>query len=244
MSHRFDGKVIWVTGASGALGRATAVLLAERGATVVASGRSVASTDFGGAAGIDRLPVDVTDTADVTRAYAELIARHGRIDGLVASTNVGAFGDFLDLADEDWLKVIQAKLLGSARPARAILPALIAQGSGAIVLISGRGGIEPPPQHFPGSTVNAALDLLVQGLGRRYGPDGVRTNAVDPGPIQSPRMASMADSGTVNIFRKTALAGPGLPIDVAEAVAYLLSDAAKFVNGTRLYVDGGGAPYA
>jgi NAD(P)-dependent dehydrogenase (short-subunit alcohol dehydrogenase family) len=244
MSLSFVGKVFWVTGASGALGRATALLLADRGATVVASGRTIGETDFGDAARIDRLAVDVTDGASVTQALDALLARHGRIDGLVASTNVAAFADFLDLTDDDWLRVIETKLLGSVRPIRAVLPHLITQKSGAIVAISGRGGIDPPPQHFPGSSVNAALDLLVQGLGRRYGPDGVHANTVAPGPIQSPRFAAMADSADTRHMRATATPGPGLPADVAEAAAFLLSDAAKFINGTRLYVDGGGPPYA
>ncbi|MFE1601044.1 SDR family NAD(P)-dependent oxidoreductase [Methylobacterium sp. ID0610] len=127
------------------------------------------------------------------------------------------------------------------RPVRAALPTLLKQGAGAIVLISGRGGIDPPPHHFPGSSVNAALDLLVQGLGRRYGPDGIRVNAVAPGPIASPRLAEMGQGRPAT---RAATPGPGLPEDVANAVAFLLSDAARLVNGTRLLVDGGGPPLA
>lgn len=112
------------------------------------------------------------------------------------------------------------------------------------MLISGRGGIEPPPNHFPGASVNAALDLLVQGLSRRYGPQGVRSNAVDPGPIESPRLNSLSSvTEELTRSRRTAQPGPGRPRDVADAVAYLLSGEAAFVNGTRLYVDGGGQPY-
>lgn len=242
MTEFFKGKVIWVTGASGTLGRATARKLAASGATVVASARTVEATDFGGAT-VDRLPADVTDTDSVNRAFETILARHGGIDGLVASTNVGRFGDFLELDDTAWRDVFEAKLLGSVRPVRAALPTLIRQGGGAIVLISGRGGIDPPPQHFPGSSVNAALDLLVQGLGRRYGPNGIRFNAVAPGPIQSPRLTDLllADEPVPSSLQ-TAYPGPGLPEDVANAAVFLLSDAARFVNGTRLYVDGGGAP--
>ena len=91
----------------------------------------------------------------------------------------------------------------------------------------------------------------MQGLGRRYGPQGVRTNAVAPGPIKSPRFTQMANDApgaatSAEVRRQvgsTALPGPGLPRDVAETVAFLLSDRAAFINGTSLLVDGGGPPY-
>lgn len=244
MANDFTGKVVWVLGATGALGKAGALLLAERGATVVASGRSVADADFNGA-DLHRLPVDVRDDAAVRAATDRIIDRYGRIDGLVSSTNVGAFGDFLDLTDEDWGRVVDAKLLGAVRPIRAVAPHMAARGAGSIVVVGGRGGIDPPPQHFPGASVNAALDLLVVGLGRRFGPQGVRTNVVAPGPIQSARFAGMeaTKAGTARYNTASSIPGPGLPGDPAEAIAFLLSDAARFINGVSLLVDGGGPPY-
>ncbi|WP_250526464.1 SDR family oxidoreductase [Caballeronia sp. GAWG2-1] len=245
MSSTFKDRVVWVTGASGALGAATARTLADAGATVVASSRSVDERLFAASPNVVPLKVDVTDDKSVKAAFAQIEERFGRLDGLVTSTNVSTFGDFLELTDDDWQSVIDAKLLGSVRPIRAALPLFIKQGRGAIVAISGRGGIAPPPNHFPGSSVNAAIDLLVQGLGRRYGPQGVRVNAVAPGPIRSPRFDALAGAQSQNEpTRLTALEGPGTPEDVAAAVAYLLSDDARFVTGSRLYVDGGGPPYA
>lgn len=243
------GKVYWVSGASGALGGAVARHLAEHGAQVVASARSVNSEQFAGTPNVHVLPLDVTDAHAVDEAARTIVSRHGRLDGVVASTNVAAFGDFLDLADDDWSRVIEAKLLGTVRLVRAALPTLIEQRSGSIVVISGRGGIAPPPQHFPGASINAALDLLVQGLGRRYGQFGVRTNAVAPGPIRSPRYdelekADLGEKKGADSYAQVALGHPGEPRDVADAVAYLLSDAARFVNGSRLAVDGGGPGYA
>ncbi|MBC8639910.1 SDR family oxidoreductase [Caballeronia sp. EK] len=245
MSSTFEDRVYWVTGAFGALGAATVKRLADAGAHVIASSRNVDTERFADAPRVVPLSVDVADDHSVRSAFSHIEERFGRLDGLVTSTNVAAFGDFLDLTDDDWQRVIDAKLLGSVRPIRAALPRFIEQGRGAIVAISGRGGIAPPPNHFPGSSVNAALDLLVQGLGRKYGPQGVRVNAVAPGPIRSPRFDAMATAQAGDeLTRLTALDGPGTPEDVAAAVAYLLSDDARFVTGTRLYVDGGGPPYA
>lgn len=238
------GKVFWVTGASGALGGAVARHLAREGARVVASARSVRAEDFADHSSIDVLPLDVTDDAAVKAAAAQIVARHGRLDGVVTSTNVAAFGDFLDLDDAQWLRVVEAKLLGTVRVVRAALPALVRQGKASVVVITGRGGIDPPPQHFPGASVNAALDLLVQGLGRRYGAQGVRTNAIAPGPIVSPRYSAMEQAAPGTDKRPdVALGQPGQPIDVAQAASYLLSEASAFVNGSVLAVDGGGPAY-
>ncbi|MBD1586610.1 SDR family NAD(P)-dependent oxidoreductase [Pseudomonas typographi] len=243
MSHWFDKRVYWVIGATGALGRATVEALARQGATVIASSRSVTTAHFSGWPSVFSWPLDVGDSAAVDHVAAGIIDRFGRLDGLVTSSNVAAFGEFHALADEDWYRVLEAKWLGSVRPVRAVLPHLIAMGQGAIVLITGRGGIDPSPQHFIGSSVNAALDLLVQGLGRRYGPQGVRVNAVAPGPIASPRYQALQQASPQSIEPQTPLAGPGKPEDVASAVLYLLSDAAAFVNASGLYVDGGGKRY-
>lgn len=237
MPHDFHGRVIWITGAGGALGRASAELLAAQGATVIASGRRLEALPAGER--IVPLPLDVTSTPAVEAAAGDIVARFGRLDGLVTSTTLPIFGDFLSLDDEAWQKVIDTKLLGTVRLARAVLPHLVAAGRGAIVVLSGRGGIEPSPQHLPGSSVNAALLLLVRGLGAIHGPQGIRINAVSPGPIKSPRLDALNAAGT-GAPPRTPLEGPGLPGDVADAVAFLLSDEARFITGTNLLVDGGG----
>ena len=238
MPGEFSDKIIWVTGASGALGAASVQTLAERGATVVASSRHLDALPSG--SGIHRLAVDVTDNGAVIAAADEIVSRFGRLDGLVTSTTLPVFGDFLELDDAAWQAVIDAKLLGSVRPLRAILPHFIRQGGGRVVILSGRGGIQPSPQHLPGSSVNAALILLVQGLGALYGAKGVRINAVSPGPIRSPRLDALNAVGSGSQTTNTPIPGPGLPSDVGDAVAFLLSDQSRFITGANLLVDGGG----
>jgi NAD(P)-dependent dehydrogenase (short-subunit alcohol dehydrogenase family) len=234
-----EQRVAWVTGASGALGQSIAAALRADGAHVIMSSRrgDAFSCD---ALGLEFVPLDVTDRPAVDAAAGHILERHGRIDALVTCTTVPVFGDFLALTDEDWDQVLNTKLMGSIRVVRAALPAMLAQGDGRIVLISGRGGTVPPPRHLPGACANASLNLLVQGLATSYGRQGIRVNALAPGPVVSPRLDAMQASATAGIHN--ALGAPATPQDVAGAALFLLSDAARHITGTTLHVDGGRAP--
>jgi NAD(P)-dependent dehydrogenase (short-subunit alcohol dehydrogenase family) len=234
---KLAGKVVWITGASGAIGSCVAEHLAAEGVQVVVSGRNVHALPAENGH-IKRLVVDITDTASVQQGADAILRDFGRIDGLVTCTTVPGFGDFLALTDEQWHEVLDTKLLGSIRPTRAVLGAMIQQAAGSVVMISGRGGTVPPPRHLPGACTNAALNLLVQGLATQYGPQGIRVNAVAPGPIVSPRLEQMS-KGVANA--RSALGGPGSPLDVAHSVAFLLSAAAAHITGIILPVDGGRA---
>lgn len=229
--------VYWITGASGALGSAIAEHLHEQGAHVIVSARR-SETLPSARERLWPLPLDVTDAAAVQAGAASIHARFGRIDGLVTCTTIPGFGEFIDLTDDTWLQVLDTKLMGSIRPARAVIPGMIAHGRGSIVMISGRGGSVPPPRHLPGACANAALNLLAQGLATQYGGQGIRVNTVAPGPIASPRLEQMK-AGVATAT--SALGGPGTPADVASAVAFLLGDAARHITGACLPVDGGRA---
>lgn len=230
-------QVVWVTGASGALGLAICNHLRAAGAQVVASGRKLETLPEI-SSGLYQLMLDVTDRRAVDAAAQQILNRYGRIDGLVTCTTIARFGDFFSLQDEDWSDVLNAKLLGSIRPARSVIPAMISQRSGGIIFITGRGGTVPPPKHLPGACANASLNLLAQGLATEFGQYGIRVNAVAPGPIQSPRLDVMTN-GVANA--KSALGGPGSPEDVAATVSFLLSPHAKHITGVCLPVDGGRA---
>ena len=257
MSGDFTGRIAWVTGAGGALGAAVARTLAAEGAIVCLSGRKPESLeavaaeirrDAGDRAQV--VPADVASRADVDRAAAAILARHGRVDILVNSTALPIFGAFLDLADEEWERVLQAKVMGYVRTMRAVLPSMVAQRFGRIVNVSGRGGRQPTPAHLPGCAANAAVNLLTKGIADIYGKDNIRVNAVAPGPIETPRLATIAKSndalaqqgqtGGRPANAPTPLGRLGTPQDVANAVAYLVSERSAFVTGTIHAVDGGG----
>lgn len=242
-------RVTWVIGASGAIGCVVAEVLAAEGATVVVSGRAAdkleavaaAITAAGGRAQVRKL--DLRERSDVDAAAKEILARWGRIDALVNSTSLSIFGDFLELSDEQWHQVLDAKLVGYVRSMRAVLPHMILQGSGGIVNISGRGGRQPTPAHLPGGSANAAVNLLTKGIADAYYKHGIRANVVAPGPIESARFEKIRASNervTGGAPPRASLDRMGRPADIGNAVAWLLSDQARHVTGIVLPVDGGG----
>ena len=241
-------RVIWVIGASGAIGSVVAGVLAAHGATVVASGRRASVldevvariADAGGRA--QPRPLDVCDRADIERAAAEIVQEFGAVDGLVNSTALSIFGDFLELTDEQWLQVLDAKLLGYMRSMRAGLPHMIRPGRGSIVNVSGRGGRQPTPAHLPGGCANAAVNLLTKGISDAYFKQGIRANVVSPGPIASERFEKIRASNAKLTGGAAPRAGAdrmGDPEDVANAVLWLLSDQSRHTTGAVIPVDGG-----
>lgn len=233
----FSGKVAWIVGATGALGEATALHLASLGARVVLSGRRIEALEKVARAATNTaivLPLDVRDDAAVRAAVPTIVAQAGHIDYLVNAPTLPVFGDVLELDDEAWMAVLDTKVLGCVRTARAVLPHLLQRGNGAIVNLSGRGGRQPSAVHLPGGAANAAINLVTKGLADQYGPRGIRINAVAPGPIRSLRLDALSGAGGPR-----QAATPGEPLDIARAVAFLLSDYARHINGTVLAVDGG-----
>jgi NADP-dependent 3-hydroxy acid dehydrogenase YdfG len=163
---KLAGKSAWVLGASGAIGSAIAVLLADLGVEVWLSGRNQMKlqevcdriTQAGGRASIQVL--DATRSEAVDAAANAIVREAGRIDILVNSTALPTFGKFTDLTDADWDRTFQSKLMVYVRTMRAVLPHMIEVGGGTIVNISGKAGRLPSPAHLPGGSMNAAINLL------------------------------------------------------------------------------------
>ena len=256
MELALNDRIAWVTGAGGALGAAIAETLAAEGAVVYLSGRKAQTLEqareriaSAGRGAAHVLPMDISKRDDVDGAAAAILAASGRIDILVNCTALPIFGSFLELQDSDWEEVLQAKYLGYVRTLRAAIPAMIAQNFGRIVNVSGRGGRQPSPAHLPGSSVNAAVNLLTKGLADLYGKHNIRINVVAPGPIDSPRFSAIASTtdalaqkGETMARNLSATPVPrlGSPQDIADAVAFLVSERAGYTTGCVFPVDGGG----
>jgi len=240
MDMKLDGKIAWVTGATGALGRAICATLAAEGTTICASARGAdALAELAATLGAAvAMPMDATD-ADQPRATAQkIVDENGRLDILVNSVAVPAFGDFLELDKATFQAALDVKYLGYVACMQAALPHMLARGGGSIVNITGTGGRLPIDIHVPGGSVNAALNLVTKALANQHGPRNVRVNAVSPGPIRSPRQDRMQSVGK-NPADAIPLKRFGEATEVADAVAFLASDRASYITGTILQLDGG-----
>lgn len=239
-------KSVWITGATGAIGRAIALVFAREGARVAVSARTaetlnalVAEIEAAGGTAF-ALPVDVTD-ADAAKAAAKAVVdRFGRIDVLATTVAVPAFGPFLEIGGDVFRAALEVKYLGYINCMQAALPHMLEAGSGAIVAITGTGGKEPIGIHLPGGSVNAALNLVLKGLANEFGPQGIRVNAVSPGPILSERQKQMIAAGMSNPAAGVPLGRLGEPAEIADAVVFMASGRASYITGQVLALDGGG----
>ena len=246
MNELLKDRIVWIVGASGAIGAEIARHVAGAGAIAIVSARSEGrlrelSSEIKTAGGrAEVVPCNIRSRHSVDAAAKQIIDAHGRIDGLVNSTSVSDFGPFLEIDDAVWLEVLDTKLMGYVRTMRAALPAMSAQGGGAIVNISGRGGRQPTATHIPGGCASAAINLMDKGLAEAFAPHGVRVNTISPGPIESDRLRELMQSaGAMSDRSVQSYAKPGTPQDVAQAALWLLSDLSRHVTGVILPVDGG-----
>lgn len=257
MKPLLEGKTAWVTGAAGALGAEICRRFADEGANIALSGRNVDALNKV-ADGLNArikskvFVMDVVNRDDVDTTAKAVAAAFGGVDILVNSTTNPIFANFFDLSDEDWMAVIDAKALGYMRTSRAILPFMFKNGGGNIINVSGRGGHQPnSPSHLAGSCANAAVNTLTKGLANIYGPQGVRINAIAPGPVRSPRYDKIAaandkisgvsgDSSRSGAKVSNPLGEVAEAGDIADAALYLASDLSRFVTGTIMQIDGGG----
>ncbi|MGV9246185.1 SDR family NAD(P)-dependent oxidoreductase [Streptomyces sp. NPDC003710] len=244
-SFDLSGRVALVTGATSGIGAATAELLAERGAHVLVAGRNPARgesvvagiRDRGGKA--DFVAADLGEPESVRQLAGEAVGLGGgSVDILVNNAGIFPFSQTEQTTHGDMDAVYGLNVMAPYQLVAALAPAMAERGRGAIVNVS----TVAAARGFAGlglyGSSKAALDLLTKAWAAEFGPRGVRINGVAPGPTRTEGTAGMGDD--LDALAADAPAGrPAEPREIAEAIAYLASDAASYVQGAVLPVDGG-----
>jgi 3-oxoacyl-[acyl-carrier protein] reductase len=241
-----DTRVALVTGASGGIGRATAVALAEDGRSVACAYRQ----DDAGAKETVRMieenggtaatfQVDVAQEAEVARLYDEVKEWAAPPLLLVASAGVLRDGLTVKYPLEEYERVMGVNATGSFLCARAALPAMLRARWGRIVLVSSAAAIRGNPGQAAYSASKAAVVGMTRSLAREYGGRGITVNAVCPGFIETDMTAGVLDKARNELEAGIPAGRIGSPEEAAAAIRFLASDDATYVNGAVLTVDGG-----
>ncbi len=261
----FKGKVVLVTGASSGIGRATAELFGKMGASValtyhnnrsgaeeavgvISAGESINAASVNGAAvGIAvaramALEVDVRHNDEITKMVRDVEEAYGSIDILV--NNAGSLVErlrTLELTEERWDEVMNLNAKSAFFAAQAVIPKMLANGGGSIInvtSIAGRNGGAPGSIHY--SSGKAALLTMTKGLAKEFATQGIRVNAVSPGVIDTPYHETFtAPEVMQNLCNTIPMGRAGRPAEVASVIAFLASDAASYLCGETIEINGG-----
>lgn len=248
---RFAGRVAAVTGAASGLGRATALGLAREGARLLLFDRDAAGLEAVAAECPGAVVVvgDAASAADVARAAAVAEERLGPVELLATAAGIlGPTRPAIEAEEADWDRVFAVNVKGTWLAARAFIPQMRKAGGGAMVAFSSTAGLAGSSALPAYSASKGAVVLLTRSLALSHAAEGIRVNCVCPGSIETPMLeATFAAAGDAAaraareaLFRaRHPLGRFGRPEEVSETVLFLLSDAAGFITGVALPVDGG-----
>jgi len=252
MELNLKGKVAAITGGSEGIGRATALRLAELGAKIAICARRAEVLEKTAAeirkTGADALTViaDASKAGELERFIEQTVERFGRVDIVV--NNAGGTGQSpIDKVDEtQWHNDLEIKVLAHMRTARAAIPHMKKQGGGRIISLNMVGAKQPGAAQFPTTVSRAAGLALSKGLSKELAPFNILVNVVAVGKIKSMQQERSAKRAGVSVEEHYAKTGKTIPLgrmgeaeEVASVIAFLASDAASYITGTSINVDGG-----
>lgn len=247
--RQLEDKVIWITGALGMLGQSAVPMFLERGARVAACDLTAEESvpeaavwrrTYGG----DRLQIlqaDMTRESEVQKAVASILAWCGRLDGAYHNVYVNKAWSIANQTLDDWEDTVRGTLTSAFLVCKHAAAAMLPEGGGgAIVLTSSILGSVPAAHNAAYGAAKAGVEQLVRVAALEYAANGIRVNAVVPGDFKSETVRAAASEASMEAIRKATLIGrSGYPGEINEAAAFLLSDAASYVTGSRYPVTGG-----
>jgi gluconate 5-dehydrogenase len=246
---KLDGKIAIVTGGAGGIGEALAMGIGIQGANVVVSSRNQEAiekvarqiTEASGNPAVG-IPCDVTDEASVQHLVDQVMAKYGRIDILVNAMGMNIKHDAFEYPMADWDKLFNVNVKGTMIACKIVGKVMKAQKAGAIVNLSSVRGIRGYTGGNAGyCATKGSVELITKALALEWAPHKIRVNALGPALVITPGTKHIAENP--ELAKKYAAAVPlgriGMPEDMAGAVNFLVSEAASFVTGQTIYVDGG-----
>jgi len=244
---RFVGKVALVTGASRGIGRAIAVDFARDGADVAIVGRDTAALEEVAAAcasaragaRVKQIVADVADHAAVGAFVADTLAEFGRIDIAVGNAGQSIDSLLMRLRPETIDTMLDVNLKSAFYLCMAVTKPMMKQRAGAIVLVSSIVGLTGNAGQAAYAASKAGLLGLAKSVAKELGSRNIRVNAVAPGLIETAMTGKMPEAAREQMLKQISLGRPGTPEDVSSVVTFLCSDAAAYVTGQTLVVDGG-----
>ena len=245
---RLDDRVAIVTGAAGALGAAAALAYASAGARVVLADRDAARLDAAAAplrtAGFDveTVVTDVTREADVDRLVEHALARFGRIDALLNNAGVITSNRMLQSTADEWRRVFDVNFIGTLLPTQACARVMVAHGYGRIVNLSSALARTSVAERCAYAATKAAVSNMTQSFADELGPHGITVNAIAPTAVITDLNRDLV-ARQPDVYRRLLDGTPAgrfcEPHDLAGALVLLASEAAAFITGQALYIDGG-----
>jgi NAD(P)-dependent dehydrogenase (short-subunit alcohol dehydrogenase family) len=246
------GKIAVVTGGSDGIGRATALRLVQEGANVAICARRKEPLDETAATmskfGVQTLaiPADMSKAADIERFMKAVVDKFGRIDILVNNAGTSKRGAFLELTDEEWAADLELKVFGAIRCSRLAVPHMKKNGGGRIVNITISSAKQPGAQSYPTSVSRAAGLAITKAMSKEFAADNILVNTVCIGKIKSGQHERRYKKDGRSAEQYYAEAAKDIPMrrvgeadEVATVIAFLVSDAASYVTGSSLNLDGG-----
>lgn len=240
------GRCVVVTGASRGIGRAIALLFAERGADVVANGTNAAallalqSEIARGGGRCEVCAGDIADPETATAIVDAALRAFGRVDALVNNAGVNDRTPTLSLTREQWRRVLDVNLNGTFYMTTAVLPHMARAGRGAIVSVTSTAAKTAKANAAVSyGASKAAVNAMTRHWALEFAPFGIRVNAVCPGPVRTDMTAQWTDDQRETLVRAIPLGRVGEPREVAEVVVFLCGEGAGFITGETINVNGG-----